>query len=371
MYNEKNNNASVGSYMIAALLSLLDFEFLRGELKKFYAEEWRWRKFDLVAMLKLDIFRIIKRKNFTSVVEYLAHSPAEAKLLGFSELPSSKTTWHWENVRLGGAGLKHLFLVCVLKLKFLLLPFGIILGKHVSQDSTPVASTREDPDAEFNPHYNVKMHKAHIITDSAVGIPLTFTGSGGLDYDGNYLLPLVEEAIATVGVVPEECAADGHYGSFENHAKMNMKGIRLLVKPAKDDVYHPEADEDGLWQEHQKLWHEKDWQPPGFINFRRMLEFLYLHGKSEIVGMFFRNRIMEIKNTEEFLNKYHRRSGVNEGLNGLLKDNTGFGRMRVSGSRKRMPHIGIHLLAFLAVGPLFKLQHGCASELMGLGHVIA
>ena len=68
--------------------------------------------------------------------------------------------------------------------------------------------------------------------------------------------------------------------------------------------------------------------------------------------------------------KYHTRS-VNEGFHGVVKDNTGFGKMRVSGSRNLAAHNGVHRLAFLAVGPLFKIQNGVVSELMGLSHVIA
>ena len=66
MEDEKKEKPSVGSHLLAVLLSLLDLEFLRQELRKFYAEEWRWKKFDCIAMLKLDIYRIFKKKNFRS-----------------------------------------------------------------------------------------------------------------------------------------------------------------------------------------------------------------------------------------------------------------------------------------------------------------
>ena len=369
MKEEKEDKPSVGSHMLAVLLSLLDLEFLRQNLEKFYAEKWRWKKFDCVAMLKLDIFRIFKRKNFTSVIKYLKANRQEASLLGFSDLPSDKTVWHWENVRIGGVGLKCLFLVCVRKIRFLLVPFGIDVGKHLGQDSTPIASTREDPDARYNPHYEIRMHKCHILLDVELGLPLNFDNSDGVAYDGNYLLSLVEESEKNLETIGEDCVADGNYGSFENHANMNMRGMPLFINPAAADVYHPEANEDGMRREYQKFRGEDGWLPLDFISFRQIIEFLYLHGKLELVGMFFRNLIMDIKDTIEFLTKYHRRS-VNEGFHGVVKDNTGFGKMRVSGSRNLMVHNGIHLLAFLAVGPLFKIQHGVATELMSLGHLI-
>ncbi len=370
MEEEKEDKPSVGSHLLAVLLSLLDLEFLRQNLEKFYAEKWRWKKFDCIAMLKLDIFRIFKRKNFTSVIKYLKANRQEASLLGFSELPSEKTAWHWENIRVGGVGLKQLFLACIRKIRFLLVPFGIIVGQHFGQDSTPIASTRKDPDARFNPHYKLKMHKCHLLLDVELGLPLDYEGSDGVAYDGSYLLPLVEEAEKNLETVAEDCVADGNYGSFENHANMNMRGTPLIINPAVSDVFHPEAEENGLREEYLKFRHADGWLPPDFIGLRQIIEFLYLHGKVELVGMFFRNRIMKIKDTVEFLTKYHRRS-VNEGFHGVEKDNTGFGKMRVIGSRNLMVHNGIHLLAFLAVGPLFKIQQGVTTELMGLGHIIA
>jgi hypothetical protein len=54
----------------------------------------------------------------------------------------------------------------------------------------------------------------------------------------------------------------------------------------------------------------------------------------------------------------------------VVKVNTGFGKMKVSGSKNLDVHLGAHLLSALVVGALFKIQHGVTTELMGLGHVI-
>lgn len=360
---------SIGFYLLASLLSVLDLEFLRAELRKFYAEEWRWRKFDCVCMLKLDIFRIFKREDFTGVIRYLATNPQDAKLLGFPELPSEKTIWHWEKVRIGGQGWKRLFMICVRKIRFLLFPFGIVLGRHLGQDSTPVESTREDPDAKFNPHYKLMMHKCHLLLDIEHHLPLNYEGSDGLAYDGDYLLPLIGESEKNLETVAEDCVADGNYGSFENHAHMHMRGCGLIVKPSVSDVYHPEADEEGLKAAYQKMRRSDGWLPPGIISMRQLIEFLYLHGKVELVGMHFRNALVKIRDEIDFLKHYHRRS-VNEGFHGVVKDKIEFGKMRVSGSKNLEVHMGVHLLSVLAVGALFKIQNGVTTELMGLGHVI-
>jgi len=77
MAETEKKKPSIGSCLLATLLSILDLEFLRAELKRFYAEEWRWGKFDCVAMLKLDIYRVFKVKDFTGVIRYLAANPQE------------------------------------------------------------------------------------------------------------------------------------------------------------------------------------------------------------------------------------------------------------------------------------------------------
>lgn len=369
MAETEKKKPPIGIYLLANLLSILDLEFLREHLSKFYGEKWRWHKFDRVAMLKLDIFRIFKVEDFTGIIRYLVLHPEEARLLGFSQLPSEKTIWHWENIRIGGGGWKYLFMVCVRKIRFLLVPFGINIGEHIGQDSTPVESTREDPDARFNPHYQLKMHKCHLLLDVEHHLPLDYGGSNGTAYDGDYLLPIIDESEKNLETATEDCVADGNYGSFENHAHMHMRGCGLIVKPSVSDVYHPEADEKGLKAEYQKLREIDGWLPPNLISLRQILEFLYLHGKVELVGMHFRNALVKIRDDIDFLKHYHRRS-VNEGFHGVVKDNTGFGKMRVSGSRNLAVHLGVHLLSVLAVGALFKIQNGVTTELMGLGHVI-
>ncbi len=58
-------------FSLAGLLSIVNLEFLRIVLEKYYAQIWRWKKFDCVSMLRLTIFRIVKRKNRCAVIRYL------------------------------------------------------------------------------------------------------------------------------------------------------------------------------------------------------------------------------------------------------------------------------------------------------------
>jgi len=55
----------------------------------------------------------------------------------------------------------------------------------------------------------------------------------GNTYDGDILLPLVDEKTAN-GFKPEKVAGDTHYGSAENRFQMLQRGI-TLVAPLKED----------------------------------------------------------------------------------------------------------------------------------------
>lgn len=61
-----------------------------------------------------------------------------------------------------------------------------------------------------------------------------FTGTSGNSYDGDYLVPLVDEKIANSSK-PEKIGGDTHYGSAENRNQMSTMGI-TLVAPFRDEL---------------------------------------------------------------------------------------------------------------------------------------
>lgn len=117
---------------LAGLLAWVNLEFLRFILLLHYAEAWRWKRFDCIAMLNLTIFRIVKRKDRCAVVRYLKLFPDEARLLGFEKaLPSPKTVWHWEKIRIGTTGFRELFNETVWRIKTLLQAVGIFFSQDI------------------------------------------------------------------------------------------------------------------------------------------------------------------------------------------------------------------------------------------------
>ncbi len=58
-------------------------------------------------------------------------------------------------------------------------------------------------------------------------------GTGGNTYDGNILVPLVDEKTENSSK-PPKIAGDTHYGSADNRYQMSLRGI-TIVAPIKED----------------------------------------------------------------------------------------------------------------------------------------
>ena len=65
------------------------------------------------------------------------------------------------------------------------------------------------------------------------GFVTNVIGTGGNTYDGNILVPLVDEKIENSSK-PQKIAGDTHYGSAENRYQMSQRGI-TIVAPIKED----------------------------------------------------------------------------------------------------------------------------------------
>lgn len=65
------------------------------------------------------------------------------------------------------------------------------------------------------------------------GFVTNIIGTGGNTYDGNILVPLVDEKIENSSK-PQKIAGDTHYGSAENRFQMSTRGI-TIVAPFKED----------------------------------------------------------------------------------------------------------------------------------------
>jgi len=168
-----------------------------------------------------------------------------------------------------------------------------MIGKKISMllktgiattDSTPMDASRYDASAKFNPHYTMKMYKAHI---TMIGeFPLFMTFSDGDAHD----LPELSNHIMTLRKMEpklHEYCLDSGYNSFENHADI-WYHISVIphIKVKNNAVVKKEGS-----LKRTNHWVNKVWKNGGDIHasFDTKLRFLYEHDRSKQVGMYFRN----------------------------------------------------------------------------------
>ena len=92
-----------------------------------------------------------------------------------------------------------------------------------------------DQDARYGAKSDKKPftgYKANMMT-SDDGFVTNILGSPGNTYDGNYLLPVVDEKCEKSSK-PEKVCGDTHYGSEENRYQMGLRGIKI-VAPFRQD----------------------------------------------------------------------------------------------------------------------------------------
>ena len=100
-------------------------------------------------------------------------------------------------------------------------------GKETKIDSTPLEASRYNKHADYNPHYECKMDKAHI---TMIGTyPVFITHTKGVASDSSELINHIEasdsfelinhiEALKKMNADVKLYSADGGYDSFLNHS---------------------------------------------------------------------------------------------------------------------------------------------------------
>lgn len=358
---------------LSYLLSIIDFDFLLPVLKRFYREEWRWKKFGLIPMFRLFVFRILKKMDHTRVIAYLKCHEQEAKELGFTNensicLPDHETERHWEKERFGTHGLNLIFNAIVERIKFFLLPLGIILGLRIGEDSTMIRSCANDKEAEYNGHYKEKGYKGDITIDTDLGIPIAKRLTGANDYDGNNFSYSIDN-LNKRGIFPKLFVGDGHYATYFNYFYGSyVKGIKMHCNFSIDAIYRDDATEEQLLLQYKKFWKDNDYKYDP--DFRNICEMLIKHEKQDILGANFRNYNFHEyeEDPDGYLGIYHQRS-KDESINGILTTETNFEKMKVIGRKNAEMHLSAHLIAILVLA-LLRVQFGINEGLMKIGGIM-
>ena len=154
-------------------------------------------------------------------------------------------------------------------------------------DSTPLEASRYSEWADFNPHYRIKMCKAHIVMID--GIPLYFRFSNGNKGDNPAMIELLDRFDGTAR--EGDFLTDGGYDSYETFIKVYLvTGLFMSTNVGKNAAIHKDAEWDNVLRRYNRLSNVPGFVPSANASSRFILRFLARHGEQELAGWAIRNQ---------------------------------------------------------------------------------
>ena len=152
-------------------------------------------------------------------------------------------------------------------------------------DSTPLVASRYCPNSLFNPHYQVKMDKAHILNLGAY--PFFMIHSEGTENDKPYAHFLIQIA-ELLGVSCDRVLMDAGYDSLELHTLIFEKfHAKPLIQLRSDAQLSQLGSEKTIIKQINTFWRKGG---NAQMSLTEKLVFLCKNGKREMVGAYLRNQ---------------------------------------------------------------------------------
>ncbi len=351
----------------AEFLSHLNLNFAEKFLRSLYTDDPRYPPIAIVkAFFLMDIK---KMKFYPQLKRYLVNHLDEAVKLGFPVkngeiwIPSSKTLWHFDRIRIGNHWEDFFRLLsnnCTQEGKTI----GLKIGEKDIEDATPIEALQKDVEAKYNEHYKKKGYKLDTITDLESGIPLSKKVIDIIDDEAKCMIPHMKEIIKD-NVNIKENWVDGGYDDYPNLAWAGVHKISIHHPIHENWIRNPKGEDENLHELYQEYWRDPDFRSNANIEY--ILSFLFNKGEVESVGAYFRNQAMDRaeKNPKRYNDNYHLRNRQ-EGRHGYWKEHLELeSRMRVKGKIKVNQYLTRNLCSILSVA-LCRLQHGIKKNLTSI-----
>jgi len=163
----------------------------------------------------------------------------------------------------------------------------------ITIDSTPVQASRYNRDADYNPYYEIRMDKCHILMVN--GHPLFMIQSSGNAGDNPFAEPLIRMLSGCdIGGKEIEIYVDGGYDAFLTYAVAYMVTGTVMMCNYGPDAVHSGADDEKIRDTYARMWKTKGYDPHKKNDIDFMLRFLYANGKEELTGRYLRDRSMDL-----------------------------------------------------------------------------
>ncbi|MBW6462359.1 MAG: hypothetical protein K0B07_04910 [DPANN group archaeon] len=200
------------------------------------------------------------------------------KILKLKTIPSVSTLNDFVHLRLSEQGFDDIMIYVAKSLN------KYVTKRNGNLDSTPNEAEKYDKHAKFNPHYECKMYKSHIVMIDK--IPLIMTFSNGLANDSPYLKPLAYK-LHDASITFDLMNLDGGYDSFENHALVkHVIGADPYIGLPINAVQNEDGTVDRIKHFCNKLWKQGGSK---YKTIEEQLQFLFENDRIEQVGAYYRN----------------------------------------------------------------------------------
>jgi hypothetical protein len=285
-------------------------------------------------------------------------------ILGFSIPPTYEILREFINERIGVERLQEFFDFLIIELVRQAKLNNIQLGRRIGQDATDTDCLKYDKEAKYSGYYKhtgYKVDVTHDLDDSTV--PLDYTPMELTDDEGKNLIP-AQERLRQKGISIDEQKVDGSYvKSYENIAKSETKGTKLIYKIQDGWVYNKKGTEENVKRVYQKYHNDEGFRVNACNSY--MLNFLCKKGEYEVVGAHYRNQRMTYTETNPELAKKEtgERSCKTEGYFSVEKSTTILdSRPRRRGGKEFVRRCGISMLSHIFAA-LIRIQHGIKTAL--------
>lgn len=285
-------------------------------------------------------------------------------ILGFSTPPTYEILREFINERIGVERLQEFFDFLIIELIRQAKLNNIHLGRRIGQDATDTVCLKYDKEAKYSGYYKHEGYKVDVVHDlDDPTVPLDYTPMNLVDDEGKNLIP-AQERLRQKGISIEEQKVDGSYvKSYENIAKSETKGTRLIYKIQDGWVYNEKGTEENVKRVYQKYHNEDGFKVNANKNF--MLNFLCKKYEYYVVGAYYRNQRMTytVNNPELAKKEIGERSCKTEGYFSVEKGTTILdSRPRRRGRREFIRRCGISMLSHIFAA-LIRIQHGIKTAL--------
>ena len=209
--------------------------------------------FNPEAWVRLKLYYVgTKKRYITELIAEMAIDQTIWKKFGFPDQPSESAIYEVLNKRLDNKTLADIEDLARTAMIMEGETKAVTFGENVSQDSTPIPTTQNDPDGKYNGHYKCRMLKANIALDLDHKLELESEVYGGTEYDGDHAYSMFEKM---KGFIAEDATqyGDGHFSSAAAWAILSTTtNYQLKLSIEKGFTITVEEAEVALKKEYQR-----------------------------------------------------------------------------------------------------------------------